>query len=149
MKKKNLVIVLLALAMIFVVGKETYAYYISKTEVNVKATSSNIICDAVIAEVSKEEKSKFGYSEFKVIVKNYDSSNTVTKEPLNYTLTIENNGSNGLFGYNNNFNSSLEFNDSMQSGSKEDKSYIIAVKGNNGLSENVNYKVKLNCSQKN
>ncbi len=149
MKKKNLVIILLALAMIFVVGKETYAYYISRTAVNVTATSSNVICDAVITEVSNEEKSKFGYSEFKVIVKNYDTANNITKESLDYTLTIENNGSNGLFGYNNDFNSSLEFTDTMSSGTKEDKSYIIAVKGNSGLSENINYKVKLNCSQKN
>ena len=92
MRKEKLIIILLALAMCTIVGKETYAYYISNMKVNIISTSSEVICDAEITEVPNAEKTKLGYSEFKVIVKNHDSSNNITKEPFNYTLNIENNG---------------------------------------------------------
>ena len=150
MKKKNLVIILLALAIIFAVGKETYAYYVSRTVVNVKSNSSNVICDAEITEVPNAEKTKLGYSEFKVIVKNHDSSNNITKEPFNYTLNIENNGTtNGVFGYNDTFNQNLEITGQMSNNTSTETGYIIQVKANSGLQETVNYKVKLSCVQTN
>lgn len=150
MNRKKIIIMLLVLAMVFIVGKETYAYYFSRTNVSVKANSSNIICDAVIGEVSSSEKSKFGYSEFKVTVKNYDSSNNLSKEPFGYKLIVENNGgTNGIFGYNHEFDSSLEITDTMNNSENSEKSYIIQVKSNSGISEDVGYKVKLNCTQQN
>lgn len=146
--KKIVLIILLAIAIIFTIGKETYAYYVSNTKVTVTSTGSNIICDADITEVTQLEKNIFGYSEFKVVVKNYNSSNSISKEPFNYTLTVENNnGTNGNFGYNYSFNKNLVINDSLSSNTKDIKSYIIQVKSDTGLSENVNYKVKLNCFQ--
>ena len=77
MRKEKLIIILLALAMCTIVGKETYAYYISNMKVNIISTSSEVICDAEITEVPNAEKTKLGYSEFKVIVKNHDSSNNI------------------------------------------------------------------------
>ena len=150
MNRKKIMIMLLVLAMVVIVGKETYAYYFSRTNVSVKATSSNIICDAVIGEVSQAEKGKLGYSEFKVIVKNYDTSGNLSKEPFSYTLKVDNNnGTNGVFGYNNNFDSGVSITDTMTNSEKTDKSYIIQVKTNNGLAGNIGYKVKLNCKQSN
>ncbi len=150
MKNKPLFYILLVIMISFVVVKETYAYYVTNFNVNVSSTSSNLICDAVISNVTTAEKSKLGYSEFKVTVKNYNSSNNLTIEPFNYTLNIvNNNNSNGEFGYDNNFNSNLELTGQMSNSTTEDNEYIIQVKTPSGLSENVNYKVLLNCTQTN
>jgi len=149
MKRKRILILLLVVAVLVLIGHSTYAYYISRTQVTVSATASNIKCDAEI--ISIQEKSKLGYSQFKVVVKNYDSSDNITKRAFHYTLTIENNnGSNGVFGYNNSFNNSLTFTgDVTSTATKSDVGYVIQVKANSGLSENVDYKVKLNCIQDN
>ena len=88
MNKKPLFYIILTIILGFVVVRETYAYYVTNFKVNVSSTSSNVICDAVISDVTSSEKSKLGYSEFKVTVKNYDTSNNVTVEPFNYTLSI-------------------------------------------------------------
>ena len=148
MKKKPLFFILLVFAISFIVVKETYAYYVTNFKVNVSSTSSNVICDAVISDVTSSEKSKLGYSEFKVTIKNYDTSNNVTVEPFNYTLSIVNNdNSNGEFGYNNVFNNNLQLTGQMTNDSSTNNEYIIQVKTPSGLSENVNYKVLLNCTQ--
>lgn len=150
MKKKKLIIILLILVLSVIIGTETYAYYVSNMKVNVTATGSNIICDAEIKEVSNEEKNKYGYSEFKVIVKNHDSSNNLTKESFNYTLSVENtDNSNGMFANNGEFNNTLEITDTMSNNESTDKAYFIQVKTENGTSANVKYKVKLNCIQNN
>lgn len=150
MKKKKLIIILLILVLSVIIGTETYAYYVSNMKVNVTATGSNIICDAEIKEVSNEEKNKYGYSEFKVIVKNHDSSNNLTKESFNYTLSVENtDNSNGMFANNGEFNNTLEITDTMSNNESADKTYFIQVKTENGTSANVKYKVKLNCIQNN
>ena len=127
----------------------TYSYYINIKNVTVTSNASNIKCDAEIVEVSSSEKSIYGYSEFKVVVKNYDEYDNVTGENFDYTLTIENdNGSSALFGYNNdNFQSSLTFNGSMTNASSTNNNYIIQVKSTSGLAENVNYKISLSCMQ--
>ena len=150
MKKKKLIIILLILVLSVIIGTETYAYYVSNMKVNVTATGSNIICDAEIKEVSNEEKNKYGYSEFKVIVKNHDSSNNLTKESFNYTLSVENtDNSNGMFANNGEFDNTLEITDTMSNNESTDKAYFIQVKTENGTSANVKYKVKLNCIQNN
>ena len=150
MKRKKIIIILFIFAMSLFVGKETYSYYISRFNVEVTSSSSNIICDADISEVNSNEKNKFGYSEFKVTVRNYDDSDVVTGENFNYTLSIINNdNSNGEFGYNNSFNSNLQLTGQMTNTSLDTNEYIIQVKSTSGLSENVSYKVLLNCTQTN
>ena len=150
MNKKPLFFIFLTIVLSLVVIKETYAYYTTNFNINVSSTSSNIICDAVISDVTSSEKSKLGYSEFKVTVKNYDTSNNVTIEPFNYTLSVVNNdNSNGEFGYNNVFNNNLQLTGQMTNDSSTNNEYIIQVKTPSGLSENVSYKVILNCTQTN
>ena len=150
MNKKPLFFIFLTIVLSLVVIKETYAYYTTNFNINVSSTSSNIICDAVISDVTSSEKSKLGYSEFKVTVKNYDTSNNLTIEPFNYTLSVVNNdNSNGEFGYNNVFNNNLQLTGQMTNDSSTNNEYIIQVKTPSGLSENVSYKVILNCTQTN
>jgi hypothetical protein len=148
--KKPLLFIILIITISFIVIKETYAYYATNFNVNVSSTSSNIICDAEISNVTSSEKSKLGYSEFKVIVKNYNESNSITIEPFTYTLSIVNNdNSNGEFGYNNVFNNNLQLTGQMTNDRTTNNEYIIQVKTPSGLSENVSYKVLLNCTQTN
>lgn len=163
MKKKVIIYILLITLTSFITIKETYAYFTTNFKVNVSSTSSNVICDAVISDVSPSEKSKLGYSEFKVTVKNYDESNELTRENINYTLVIENkNNSNGEFGYNNIFSNGnglpqnvnigeddIQIVGQMSNDSTIDNEYIIQVKTPSGTTENVSYKVMLKCSQAN
>ena len=150
MNKKKVILGLIITTLLTISGSKTYAYYISRTNIEVSSQSSKVICDAEIQEVPSSEKNIFGYSEFKVVVKNYDNSNNVSNEPFDYILTIENNNSsNGLFGYNNQFNSQVEINDSLSNDTQSQKNYSILVKSNDGLASDINYKVKLNCIQSN
>ena len=149
MKRKYLIIVLLVITLFTFIGAKTYSYYYGTVHITVSAQASNIICDAEILEVPDSEKNIYGYSEFKVRVKNYDSSNNVTQEPFTYTLTIENSdASNGEFssGYAN-FSSSLVVNGTMTR-TRGENDHIIRVRTATGSIENVNYKVDLNCVQK-
>lgn len=148
LKKKYLIMLLLFIAVGLFAGYKTYSYYVSKFNVTVKSEGSNIICDAEIESVPDSEKNIFGYSEFKVVVKNYDSSNNLTKEPFKYVLTFEGvNSPNVQFGYNNLFPNNLSINGTLSNDANHENSYTIQVKSSNGLSENVNYKAKLKCTQ--
>ena len=146
MKKKYIIVALIVVFALVAINK-TYSYYYRRMSVNVTSTSSNIKCDAELQEVTGSEKSIYGYSEFKVVVKNTEN-NEVTGEPFNYTLTFEDtNNSNSVFGYNNEFNQDLTIHGFLLNDQATSDSYIIQVKSSNGLSSNVNYKVNLNCVQ--
>ena len=148
MKKGIIIATLLIVATVFIANK-TYSYYIRRMKVNVSSTSSNIKCDAEIQAVDNNEKSIYGYSEFKVVVKNSENSE-VTGEPFDYTLTFENEtGSDAIFGYNNDFSSNLSITGSLANDEARTNSHIIQVKSNSGLSETINYKVNLSCVQHN
>lgn len=148
MKKGIIIAALLIVATLFIANK-TYSYYIRRMKVNVSSTGSNIKCDAEIQAVDNNEKSIYGYSEFKVVVKNTES-NEVTGEPFTYTLTFENEtGSDAIFGYNNEFSSDLSVTGSLANDQARSNSHIIQVKSNSGLSETINYKVNLSCVQQN
>lgn len=149
MKKKRIILLALIIFAMAIITKETYSYYIRNINVVASSTGSNIICDAIISEVTNNEKSIFGYSEFKVTVKN-NKDNELSQNPFDYVITFENEtGSDAIFGYNNEFDSDLSINGSLNNTANADDSYIIQVKSNNGLSESINYKVNVNCTQKN
>ena len=149
MKRKIIIILLLLISIVFL-GNKTYSYYIRNMSVTVTSTGANVICDAEIVEVENSEKSIYGYSEFKVLVKNYNSSNELTKEPIKYILTIEEVGTNNAqFGYNNEFNNNLSINGTISNDMRRYNSHIIQVKTSNGLSQNINYKAKVKCIQNN
>ena len=150
LKRKSIIFLLLIAVVGLFTGYKTYSYFTTKFNVNVSSDGSNIICDAEIQSVPDSEKNIFGYSEFKVVVKNYDSSNNLTNEPFNYVLTFEGvNSPNAQFGYNNEFPNDLSISGTLSNIGQTDKSYTIQVKSSNGLSENINYKAKLKCTQKN
>lgn len=147
--KKVVIIAALFVATTLFIAQGTYSYYIRRMKVNVTSTGSNVKCDAEIQEVSNNEKSIYGYSEFKVVVKNSES-NSVTGEPFSYTLTFENEtGSDAIFGYNNEFSQDLSVTGSLTNDQARTNSHIIQVKSNSGLSETINYKVNLSCVQQN
>ena len=148
MKKVVIIGALILVATLFI-AQGTYSYYVRRMKVNVTSTGSNVKCDAEIVEVSSDEKSIYGYSEFKVVVKNTENDE-VSGEPFNYTLTFENEtGSDAIFGYNNEFSSDLSVTGSLANDQARTNSHIIQVKSNSGLSENINYKVNLSCVQQN
>ena len=146
MKKKYIIIALIVVFALVAIN-ETYSYYYRRMSVNVTSTSSNIKCDAEIQEVTNSEKGIYGYSEFKVVVKNTEN-NELTGEAFDYTLTFEDtNNSNSVFGYNNEFNQDLTIHGFLSNDQARSDSYIIQVKSSNGLSTNAGYKVNLNCVQ--
>ena len=146
MKRKYVIILLLFIAVFISLGYKTYSYYVTRFNVSVSSESANIICDAEIQPLA--EKNMYGYSEFKVVVKNYNDSLNLTKEPFKYIITVENNNSsNGIFGYNNEFPNNLSIDGTLLNNSRNQNEHIIQVKSSNGLSENINYKVKVKCVQ--
>ena len=148
--KRKIILILLLLFIALIGGNITYSYYVRNMNVTIVSTGANVICDAELAEVENSEKSIYGYSEFKVIVKNYNSSNSLSKEPIKYVLTVEGvNSPTAQFGYNNEFNNNLSINGTIDNDMRRYNTHIIQVKSSNGLSENLNYKVKVKCVQSN
>ena len=125
---------------------ETYAYYYRSMKVTVSSSGSDIKCNAFIEDVANEEKSIFGYSEFKVRVTNYEGDD-LTSEPISYSITFENVDGDAIYGTDNEFDSDLVINGTMGNSSEENDSYIIQVKSTSGSSETINYKVNVNCKQ--
>ena len=147
MNKKSILLILLIILVLGIVAQQTYAYYSYNTNISVTSVGSSIKCDAELQEVTGSEKSIFGYSEFKVVVKNTEN-NELTGEAFDYTLTFEDtNNSNSVFGYNNEFNQDLTIHGFLLNDQATSDSYIIQVKSSDGLSTNANYKVNLNCVQ--
>lgn len=146
MKKK--IIIILLLFVVALSAYKTYSLLCSETTIDIKSNSSNIICDAEIAPSTN----KFGYSEFKVIVKNYDTNNTITKQPFTYTINIEKTSSNYVFfGTNNTFsavNTPLTITGEVTSLTASTNEHIVQVKTDQAISENVEYKVSIDCMQK-
>ena len=145
--KKRILVILLLFVFCFSAYK-TYSLLCSITTIDVKSSSSNIVCDAEITTSTN----KFGYSEFKIIVKNYNTANTITKLPFTYTINIEKNGTNNVFfGTNNTFNqvnTPLTLSGEITSLTKETKEHLVQVKTDKVASEKVDYKVSVDCMQK-
>ena len=74
MKKNKLILILLIVGLFAITAYKTYAYYYRNIKVDASMKISNIICNDSIVEVSPSEKNIFGYSEFKIVVKNYDAA---------------------------------------------------------------------------
>ncbi len=146
MKKKKLFISILLIFIVITLISSVYAHFAMKINISVNGTSSNLICDAEIDSTSY--KNEYGYAEFKVIVKNYNSNNEVSSAPYKYTLKVENNGeTNALFGYENSFNENIVLNDEMNTSTENTKEYKVQVKTDKSTSEKVDYKVTINCVQ--
>lgn len=156
MKKRN---VLLILAVFFVLFgssafNQTYSRYIKNVSVNVSTTSSDIICDATIDNPGTYI-SDDGWAYFKVIVKNYDTNNNITKLPVQYYLNVYNQeGYSATYryldelGYTNEFGSNIVTKNYHFEPNTQDSHVInIEVKTSSLTSENVNFIVDLICSQ--
>lgn len=146
MKKKKLFISILLIFILIAVISNVYAYFAMRINISVNGTSGNLICNAEIDSTSY--KNEYGYAEFKVIVKNYNSDNEVSSVPYSYTLKVENNGeTNALFGYENSFSENIVLNDEMNTATKNTKEYKVQVKTDKSTSERVDYKVTIDCVQ--
>lgn len=157
------IIVFLVILLIALSVGVTYSFYISKTSVSATSKSSNIICEYDV----NESEDKYGYKELVITIKNYKEAienGVVTKteiSPLSikYTINVTDNeykdtentivnDVNGLYGYNYEFKDSWKINEKIQNtSSKQQKEYKIQVKTDKATSEEVSYKVKVDCVQ--
>lgn len=144
MKKGYVIILLFMITFATFVGYKTYSYYSARFNVTAEGTGGVMVCDFEIDEPYVYEKDEYGYSEFKIQIKDSDDSGKYSDVIINYTLTIENReGSNGLFSEDgNNFSSKLVLN-----GEYNDTERIIKVKTADGSSSNIDYKIDLKCVQ--
>ena len=171
MRKKIIILLVLALTLTIVVT-ESYSYYKSKTTVNVTTSGSKVIC---VAEVDnkKNYKSKYGYAEIKLNIKNYvvlEEEDGVEKKvaisplPFDYKVKVTNydfkddddliqNDIEGIFGYNHKFpdeNEDLIFTGSINNtANKTTNEHRIQVKTDKDITEEVNYKIEVECIQRN
>lgn len=144
MKKSIIIILLLIFTILFANG--TYSYYVAKfsrTKESNKKTSY-VTCDFDYS--IDNSHNKWGYQEIKVIVKNYDSSQT-SLHKLNYIITVENVDGEALFGYNNVFSENATASGSFTTTSSETSTHYFQIKSVSGLAEDVNFKINLECKQ--
>ena len=157
MKKARLLIILvvLVLALFCYAGlNPTYSRYKKDIDVNITTTSANMICDATIDNPGTYI-SNDGWVYFKVIVKNYNTSGTITQIPIQYNLTVSNQtGSNAVYRYldgagnSNNFEGTFTTrNYSFTTGTQQSQVINVEVKTDSMTSEDVDFKVDLNCFQ--
>lgn len=153
------VLILILLLMGFVISEfsdlnPTYSRYKKDIDVNVTTTSADMICDAEIDNPGTYISTD-GWVYFKVIVKNYNASNEISKIPVQYNLTISNqNGSNALYRYLDAAGNSNEFintfttrNYKFSANTKQSQVINVEVRTDSMESENVGFKVDLNCYQ--
>lgn len=163
--KKKLIIFLLLIVIVSTSSYITYSYIRSNTKISITSEPTKFICEYDVK--TNPLKSKYGYSEILVTVKNYKiidkngKEETVLSEvPFKYDINVYNseykdldntieNDVIGQFGYNHNFTSNLTIKDKIVSTSKTDKVHKIQIKTNSNISEQVNYKVKVDCIQLN
>ena len=157
MKKiKIFVLSFILVAFVFAsyIPDKTFSRYTKNGSVNITTTSANMICDATIDNPGTYI-SNDGWAYFKVIVKNYNTSGTVTQIPIQYNLTVSNrSGSNAVYRYldasgnTNNFESTFTTrNYKFTTGTQQSQSINVEVKTDSMTSENVDFKVDLNCFQ--
>ena len=146
--------ILVAFVFVSYVPDKTFSRYTKNGGVNITTTSANMICDATIDNPGTYI-SNDGWAYFKVIVKNYNTSGTITQVPMQYNLTISNQtGSNAVYRYldgagkSNNFEGTFTTrNYSFTTGTQQSQVINVEVKTDSMTSEDVDFKVDLNCFQ--
>lgn len=146
--------ILVAFVFVSYVPDKTFSRYTKNGGVNITTTSANMICDATIDNPGTYI-SNDGWAYFKVIVKNYNTIGTITQVPMQYNLTISNQtGSNAVYRYldgagnSNNFEGTFTTrNYSFTTGTQQSQVINVEVKTDSMTSEDVDFKVDLNCFQ--
>lgn len=146
--------ILVAFVFVSYVPDKTFSRYTKNGGVNITTTSANMICDATIDNPGTYI-SNDGWAYFKVVVKNYNTSGTITQVPMQYNLTISNQtGSNAVYRYldgagnSNNFEGTFTTrNYSFTTGTQQSQVINVEVKTDSMTSEDVDFKVDLNCFQ--
>ena len=146
--------ILVAFVFVSYVPDKTFSRYTKNGGVNITTTSANMICDATIDNPGTYI-SNDGWAYFKVIVKNYNTSGTITQVPMQYNLTISNQtGSNAVYRYldgagnSNNFEGTFTTrNYSFTTGTQQSQVINVEVKTDSMTSKDVDFKVDLNCFQ--
>ena len=154
MKRRILLLILATLFLIFISVRETYSEYKKDINVKINSTAADFICDAEIDNPGTSISNE-GWAYFKVIIKNYDNNDNITKVPVQYNLSISNHSdSKALYRYldasgnSNNFVDTFTTrNYTFSTDAKQSQVINVEVRTDSMTSENVNFKVDLNCYQ--
>ena len=146
--------ILVAFVFISYIPDKTFSRYTKNGSVNITTTSADMICDATIDNPGTYI-SNDGWAYFKVTIKNYNTSGDITEVPIQYNLTVSNQtGSSAVYRYldasgnSNNFESTFTTrNYAFTTGTQQSQVINIEVKTDSMTSENVDFKVDLNCFQ--
>ncbi len=76
----------------------TYARYSDNKAIQVKTTTGDINVSASLENTGNSFSSD-GYAYFRIIIKNYDENNVLTKVPASCTLTVSSEEEKGLYRY--------------------------------------------------
>ena len=83
MKRRILLLILATLFLIFISIRETYSEYKEDMNIKINSTAADFICDAEIDNPGTYISNE-GWAYFKVIIKNYDNNDNITKVPVQY-----------------------------------------------------------------
>lgn len=158
MKRKRLITasILLVFAIIptLIYVNVSYSKYKKGVNITTSTTTAELICDATLDNPGTYVSDK-GFAYFKVIVKNYDTSNNITKVPMEYNLNITNqDGSDALYRYHDANSNTGGFLASVTTGnylfstsSKQSQEFIVEVRTDSTSIEEVDFSVNLSCYQ--
>ena len=146
--------ILVAFVFISYIPDKTFSRYTKNGSVNITTTSADMICDATIDNPGTYI-SNDGWAYFKVTIKNYNTSGDITEVPIQYNLTVSNQtGSSAVYRYldasgnSNKFESTYTTrNYAFTTGTQQSQVINVEVKTDSMTSENVDFKVDLNCFQ--
>lgn len=158
MKRKRLITasILLVFAIIptLIYVNESYSKYKKGVNITTSTTTAELICDATLDNPGTYVSDK-GFAYFKVIAKNYDSNNNITKVPIEYHLNITNQeGYEASYryldasGYKSSFLQDQTTNDyTFSTTSKQSQEFIVEVRTDSTSIEEVDFSVNLSCYQ--
>lgn len=146
--------ILIAFVFISCVPDKTFSRYTKNGNVNITTTSADMICDASIDNPGTYISNN-GFAYFKVTIKNYNTSGDITEVPIQYNLTVSNQtDSSAVYRYLDTSGNSNDFestfttkNYAFKIGTKQSQVINVEVKTDSTESEEVDFKVDLNCFQ--
>lgn len=152
--KYKVLLGILIIMFISIIGKDTYSKYKASFTVNVNTTSAEMICDAEVDNPGTYFSTD-GWAYFKIIVKNYDSNNNITKVPIQYRVKVSNkNGSNAYYKYFDQYGNTNDFveqfttrNYKFSESAMQSHVINVEVKTDSLNSESVGFNVDVDCFQ--
>ncbi len=153
--KKKIILGIIVISILIITISSSYSIYQNSVSASVLTTTGDIICELSVDTSDKYIENNEAY--FIITINNFKTSDgelMITSSDIDYTLTIENTGTNqGLFRYiddDGNTNTTPEESVSVERRIEKDKTtqqFKVFVTTDTNLKTDIDFKVKVNAVQ--